>query len=54
MFGIWKLTNVKKIDKYVDSPNCKIPKISEIVRFRKLVNFQILKNYQIQHSTFYI
>ena len=31
-------------DKFVDSPNCEIPKISEIVQFRELANFQILKN----------
>ena len=35
--------NVKKIDKFVYFPNCKFPKIAEIVRFRKLAKFQILK-----------
>ena len=41
-FGIWKLTNVKKIDKFVNFPYCKIPKNSEIVQFRKIV-FKTIK-----------
>ena len=36
-FRIWKLTDVEKIDKFVNFPNCKIRKISEIVQFRKIV-----------------
>ena len=32
---------MKKIDKFVNFPNCKIPKISEIVQFGKLVNYHI-------------
>ena len=31
------------MDKFVNFPICKIPKISEIVQFWKLANFQILK-----------
>ena len=43
-FRIWKLTNVKKIDKIVFFfPNFEILKIAELVQFRKLANFQILK-----------
>ena len=38
-FQIWKLTNVKKIDEFVNFWNCKIQKISEIVQFGKLENF---------------
>ena len=35
--------NVKKFDKFFNFPNCNIPIISEIVQFRKLENFHILK-----------
>ena len=34
---------LKKINKFVNFPNCKFPKISEVVKFLKLANFQISK-----------
>ena len=40
-FRILKLTNFKKIDNFVNFPTCKIPKISEIVQFRKLASLEI-------------
>ena len=39
-FRIGKLTNVNK--SIVNFINCKIPKISEIVQFRKLANYKNL------------
>ena len=42
-FRVWKLMNVKKIDKFINFWNCKIEKKSEIVQFRKLSNFQVWK-----------
>ena len=39
-FRIWKLMNVKRIDKFVNFWNCQIQKI---VQFRKLENFRIVK-----------
>ena len=46
-FRIWKLTNVKKIDK-VNFPNSKIPKISVIVQFRKIVKLSKFQKLRIQ------
>ena len=49
-FRIWKLTNVKKIDTFVNFSNCKIPKISEIVQFRKFVKLSKFQKLRIISS----
>ena len=39
--------NVKKIDKFINVPNCKIPKISKISKFLKIDNFFNVSNHKI-------
>ena len=38
----------KKIDKFVNFSNCKIPKMSEIVEFRKFVKLSKFQKLRIQ------
>ena len=53
-FRIWKLMNVKKIDKFVNFPNCEIPKVSEIVQFRKFVKLSKFQKPRIQLIIYHI
>ena len=46
-FRIENLTNVKKTDIFVNFPNCKVPKIYEIVQFRKFVKLSKFKKLRI-------
>ena len=43
MSDVLNLQTLKKIDKFFNFANCKSPKISEIVQFRKLSIFQKLQ-----------
>ena len=43
-FRIWKLRKLKKIDKFVDFPNCKIPKTSEISKICRTIKIPKTSN----------